>query len=733
MTPSNEAVVLETLSTPLSDERNASDVSHKPPTLFSNQQTSVTDSSKVLATSLHESGYLYLAYGALDGLSNAYSSWKYLFDIHYCNSPIDSADALHEWMLTRQGLLLVGFETLVLVAYSSMGNYFDDDASHLLKKWAARSWPYVRDCIKGSKNAFKGLRTSLQVSSRLLDIPLLQVLLPASLLLGLMATANRLLLRYMYGQRKEMMKLNKELLLAIQAAKNMSDVEERYRSSPPRQQKRYVRRLAYIGAAFGGLVDGMYMYVGILGLVLNAVTLPVLFLLTACSALYLAACIVTRLYEEFNYQLRVDVSVSKIELAYTGKLLTYELDAFLILHQKKIEDQQPNAENPPDTETKTETPPSTEPPPTTEIPPNPEHLIRPKNSLSAEELVRYEALFKTVNAQLIRFSNIQTKLIHDQSMTWTRAFLMGLRHGLSAYGVLTSCLFAAATILTLCSVTLPVTMLVSCIVAGLALLGIFLAHAFYKACHYQRQARQLDEESRSIIEEVVDTIKRHETTVENLKPDEFKNKLFGYMTVDPSPQFFFQEWFEVVRSFFSGIGKGSKSIDYTLNNYQERGEDGHYHHATLMMLSISAVSSLIFAFCLALRALCKGFGRPAVDAISPEKEQELLSSLDRSSSETTATLASETPEKQSSFCAPPDSPAAATLAPETQPQPVAEHDSTPSETAQEKESSPPSIPRSLSAHSIFSPANAAALQHQRRQSEPVPEPDGSADNTCPPP
>ncbi len=257
--------------------------------------------SRELAKKLHESGYLYALYGALDGLSNAYSGWKYIFDILYTNTGIDSTDALHNWMITWEGMLFVGVETIVLIAYSTMGNYFDDESENILKSWIAQSWPYVRDCIKGTKNAFKGLRASMQVASALSGISPMQFLVPVSLVTGVFAVANRLLLRRMYNQRKDMMRNNKEILISLQnnsIAENDADTLH----LKVAQQTLFARKIAYLGAAFGGIVDGMYMYMGVLGMAISAVAPPMLIFLACCSTLYLAACITTRLYEEYFYQ-----------------------------------------------------------------------------------------------------------------------------------------------------------------------------------------------------------------------------------------------------------------------------------------------------------------------------------------------------------------------------------------------------------------------------------------------
>ena len=534
-----------------------------------------------VAKKLHENGNLYAVYGALDGLSNAYSSLKYLFDVIYTNSPISSTDALHEWMVSPEGMLFAGFSTTVLIAYSAMGNYFTDSSDSLLKRWIAKSWPYVRDCIKGTKNAYKGLRATLQVSTVLSGISFKTILVPSALVLGLFAVGNRLLLRTMYSDRKFIMRNNKELLLSIQS-NAITPMQAKENCAQLKQQASITKKLAYVGATFGGLVDGMYMFMGVLGFALGAVSFPVLIYLTCCSLLYLSACIATRALDESLYQLKVDVSVAKAKLAIAGKLTAYYFKQYTDLLQK--------------------------------LPENPEL----RSDAEKKKLARLEA---NALMQLEEFNSLQQQLSNYQTLSWGKAFLLGVRHGMSAYSALTSLMFAAATVMIFCSVSLPAWVLIAVVTTGLLLLTAFIVHASYRAYNNRKQSQQLDEETKGTIADLRNTFANNQKTVKALEAEELQTKLFNRMTVDPSPQFFFQEWFEVLRSFFSGIGKGSKSIDYTLTAYQEVGADGHYHHDNIVMLCLSGASSLLFSLCLALRALCKGFGRPPVDDVPNPKEK----------------------------------------------------------------------------------------------------------------
>ena len=68
-----------------------------------------------LATRLHESRYLYASYGALDGLSNICSHWRFLFDLIYNNADVSSDDKLHEFLASPEGMALAGIEAIAFV------------------------------------------------------------------------------------------------------------------------------------------------------------------------------------------------------------------------------------------------------------------------------------------------------------------------------------------------------------------------------------------------------------------------------------------------------------------------------------------------------------------------------------------------------------------------------------------------------------------------------------------
>ncbi len=86
------------------------------------------------AKRLHESRWIYGLYGALDGLSKSFSMLKYFFDAYYANSPLNSADVLHDWSLTSEGIAVMVVESVAFITFSVMGNLYDEDDSYALHK-----------------------------------------------------------------------------------------------------------------------------------------------------------------------------------------------------------------------------------------------------------------------------------------------------------------------------------------------------------------------------------------------------------------------------------------------------------------------------------------------------------------------------------------------------------------------------------------------------------------------
>ncbi|WP_133131903.1 hypothetical protein [Legionella sp. W10-070] len=540
----------------------------------------------LLAKKLDKLGYIYGLYGALDGFSISYSTIKYCFDV-FLGGQGSSSDMMHEWLMTSEGMVSAATGSIALIVFSMFANLFKDndnskDKSNAFKKYIAIAWPYCRDTLKGLKNAYKGVKSTLQVINSLGGQNLNFLIVPIGLALGGLSVINRLLYRSMVqNKRKVIKKANEDLLTNVQKSDKLTleDIEK-YRNQIARESVT-LREMAFFSAAYGGIVDGLYLYIGVLGIC--SLAPPVLAFMAIFCTIYLLACIATRMYEEYNFQREVIVTEVKVELALCGKQLQclynelYALSNAGDCSDKAIEEQQ--------------------------------RLSREMKDL------------------LEKFEEKRRQLRSLSTHSYKTAFFSGLRSGLAAYGALASAMFAVATILVLCSVAFPPVLLISCISIGVFLLAGFIAHSM----NHVRQQKLLEEKDDDLtgdvrLSSIRDSLKVKNEIINNLKPEEVKKAIGDRMVVDPSPQFFFQEWFEVVRSFFSAMGK-SKDIDLPLNPLQEQDEKGHYHDSPTM-LPFMAISVVVHAAILTLRALAKGLAKADTKkrAANQDKEEAALTS-----------------------------------------------------------------------------------------------------------
>ena len=290
--------------------------------------------------------------------------------------------------------------------------------------------------------------------------------------------------------------------------------------------------------------------------------------MTVFCLIHALSCIATRIYEENEYQRKLIISQVKIELCSYGK----EIE-FLFKELKGLS----------------------------------------LNPMNEELLVDQQLLLANFEAAVERFKNKRMELRSFSTTPYTLAFFAGLRDGLAAYGALASIMFAVGTILILTSTPFPPALLITCITIGIACLFVFILNSLIHTYrHHVKQQQELDLPHEELTK-IGQLFKQAKQEVENLQTEQIKLTLIEGMEIDSSPQFFFQEWFEVIRSFFSGMGKGSKAVDYTMNPLQEADDEGHYHD-TPVMLVVTALSSIVYALALALRAYSRSFGRLPLDA-----------------------------------------------------------------------------------------------------------------------
>jgi len=614
------------------------------------------------AKKLHDAKVIYALYGALDGLSISYSTFKYSFDLLCTENSLSSSDVMHDWMVTPEGVVAVAVESVFLIGFSLLANIFSDESKCAFKKYVALLWPYCRDGMKGLKNAYKGIRSTLQAAAMLSGENLRYLILPLGLSLGVLSVINRVCMRScVYEPRKAKMKANNKLWQDVQNLepklhirsefpehytkyKNsyllverqlyyitfegeleivfLNDVEKFLASvktlNPKNSETLFlfteqiaehitangghkpsiinneanrtileakiermpakISRWAFLGAAYGGVVDGLYLYMGAIGLAV--VAHPLFIMVTAFCAIFSGLCIATRVYEEYDFGRRLRETQASVEFALAGKKLEELFDQLQLISKTAAASSHQEPER---------------------------DLI--DDSLKEEHMSTFALAMKD-------FDTKRDYLRQQRRLSYTSAALGGLKNGLAAYSAIASVMFAVATINVMISVPFPPAFLLSCVIAGMACLIGFLAYALIKNRTHLPVKSAEENESYNKIYSLLKKMKNNQKEVIRLKPEEVKSTIFDGMKVDPSPQFFFQEWFEVVRSFFSGVSKGQKSVDYTLNSMQESDSQGHYRDTPVMFI-VTIFNSIIYAVVLALRALARGFGREETPKAMP--------------------------------------------------------------------------------------------------------------------
>ncbi len=148
------------------------------------------------------------------------------------------------------------------------------------------------------------------------------------------------------------------------------------------------------------------------------------------------------------------------------------------------------------------------------------------------------------------------------------------------------------------------------ITLGISSLLVFAVFGLIKNKKHLEQS--VERTSCTKLNDLLMIVKENKQQAESLTPTRVKDAILAGMVVDQTAQFHFQEWFEVMRSFFSGMNKGQKSIELTLNPLQETDKDGHYHDSRIM-LWFALINSIIYSCVFALKAFAKAFGKPKQD------------------------------------------------------------------------------------------------------------------------
>lgn len=508
---------------------------------------------------LHSARYIYHSFAILDSLSSSYTMFKYFFDILV---PTNDPTVLHDYIITPEGIAAIVIETVFLVGFSYLASLFDVEDEeekaklNMYQIMIVAAWPFCRDLIKGLKNAYKGFRSAVQVIGLFASLSLNFLIIPVGVTLGILAAVNRLMLRDIIERRKVMKKENENLLYEIMNDPSVMELAE----GAVKFQKKPERYRGFVGAAIGGIFDGLYMYMGVL--LLCALSPQVLIFLSAVCIIYTLSCIVVRIFEEHVFQMEIVVLQTKCEFNLVAKKIKAK-----------------HAE-----------------------------LIKLTND-TTDDLKKINQLKEQLCELTDEFDTLRSMLIEQTRRTYGGAFLVGLKDGLFAYSALSSAIFVVVTILSLCSIACPPLLLMITVPIGLVFLAGFIINALVEHRNNLReQAQDIDNtyDSLMALKRIYDDNNEEKVCIVD-DPDYIDDIKTG-LNINETTKSPYPDSFEIGRSFFSGITKGQRWVEFAGNSLQVQDAGGQYRDSPIL-LGLVSISSAVFAVVLALRAFAKGFGK----------------------------------------------------------------------------------------------------------------------------
>lgn len=572
--------------------------------------------NRKIARTLNDASFIYALYAGLDALNLSYTTYKYSVDVYLTNKGASSSDTMHKWLTTPTGASIAVAESLVLISLAILANYFSENDANKAKRYIAIAWPYCRDVLKALKNTYKGTANSIKMLNLLTGKNFNPFILPVAIALSGILITNRIWSRKMITARKNMMQNNMALLTDILLMAALTEEQCQLFRQKVQLQAMETRVKAYISVALSSTIDSLYLYMGML--TIAPVAWPLFVTLSACCVLYTIMTLATRLYDEYEYQCKLKITQARIELALFGKQQTEQIiDNLrkLMAFQAQINQQ----------------------------------LAAPEQEEVDDIRKQQDDLLALISMQKKTLAEKREHALELMTLSHFSAALVGAKNGMAAYGALSSILFMAATILALSSTPFPPILLISIVLIGLACLTVFIIHAVIQ--NHQQRKQQKQEESpfdKISLAAINDTLADLEKLGMQEDATQVRVILEQEMHVTPVQRYFIVEWFEVVRSFFSGLSKGSKAVDYSLNSLQEADAKGHYHD-TPVMFAITAFSSLLCAVIWGLRAHARGFGRSRLDELPVDKKADpVISSPGESGVDNDVKPAS--PPPVSAFC-----------------------------------------------------------------------------------
>lgn len=524
------------------------------------------------AKELDEARIIYLLFGALDGANLSYSTSNYLLnmDIAWLDSKPES---MHEWLSSDFGMISAILTYPTFFLFSALGSYWDDKDESVVKAKVAELWPYIRDGLKATKNAYRGTANIFAA----IDPKIIQsagtgikpsLLFPLAIVVGILSTTNRLLYRKMLSSRKDMMRANNDLLKRILVQSSISEEEARI-SYVSDKQDDAVKAAALGSKAIGAVFDDSYLYFGLYSLA--AFSGPLFIALITCSVTYSVVNFACRLYEEYDFQRQLIHSQEEVKFALFRKA-----------HDEKLN----------------------------EITRKIREFRGSENELSQLQTERKKLIQKYIDAHAV--------LKEALTLSYLSSTLSGLKNGLSGQNTILGVMFSiSALTLLLAGASCPPPFFLACALVGVFFLTLYVIDECQRNIEHRRQLNAA-----------------HEKFIVQLDQENISSFSLENLTkVKPLTARLAHEGWEILRVFFSGLSKGIRSIDFSISYGQVVNGHGAYEDS-LPMLILIPFAAITYALVFALRAFARGYGRAPLFSAHQEASSKTVPTEESGSNNT---------------------------------------------------------------------------------------------------
>lgn len=364
-----------------------------------------------------------------------------------------------------------------------------------------------------------------------------------------------------------------------------------------------IRTIGFVSAAYGGFIDGLYNNMGVMGI--TALTPPIFIALFACSALLFVVTMINRIYEEYDYQRKFVSSQTKIELELCGEIMRYHIQRLQEISEQLSNPLYPVYLNEEDDDLIESQPLSQEDEEKlSDMPPDLRALCRKQLQITS-----------LLTQNLKKFNEYHAELDSQTTLSYGLAVLAGLRNGLYACSAIGSMMYAVAGASVIFLFPVSPFFLLACMAASVACLVGFLIYSLVNTYLHERDKKPQQASTNKNLGDFLKSVKTaiHESSSsiqDLLQPTKVTEAIDDGKAINGTPQSFYQEGFEDVRTFFAALRQVGKLAD-TLDIEMQ------------IMGPITIVCSGLLALGSTARAHAKSFGRPPIDAVEPSSDEAI--------------------------------------------------------------------------------------------------------------